>query len=450
MDKKILIKYVDKLLLDRPRENALIRIIDWVIGDADNNLGQLEKLHNKLREDFDFIVNGDSSEEIDSFKEMLDFLANVKDTSTLENIVAELHNAVKKAEEELSKEVDDIKQDLYGIDVSHLSESIYVVDKIGNITTNEEYNEDNGFLGLLINKENHPFIIPIELGIDDVESDDLSILTRKKFVDSFNVDLLPIPDISEEEAINKFNAIEVTNDILTISNIFGENETNNAAVVCSNYKNGFIEKGFVLPSVGYLNIIKNNYSEIIDLLKLLNKYTNSIFAGGNKVIWSCNVFNLNDCLIHTALFKSKSCSLNTCESYEFAYVLPIYPIVNSISKDVIEIKEQVNVLNQYQNYEVGHTNVTSISKIPTNHRFVIAKIVPTETNNNFTFSLDKVLSDGRELHVIGFNESDIEMTISFIHENQLGVNGDTLVLNPRDKFEVNVISDGATNYIRFS
>ena len=107
-----------------------------------------------------------------------------------------------------------------------------------------------------------------------------------------------------------------------------------------------------------------------------------------------------------------------------------------------DLNDRLNALNDWCSYMSGHTTTSSLTSIPTTKRLCIATISSSQT-----LGLNGTIDDGREVHVMVYNTSSNEITIT-IPTTFVNMNGEDLIISANSHGEINILYDGTKLYYR--
>lgn len=159
--------------------------------------------------------------------------------------------------------------------LANIPEGICIIDGSGNIipaANYSEWNEGRGLTGIGINSQGHKLVFGVADSLSRINTDDMKINTLKTWSQALsNVDIPGLAETTDSAiALQDFNSKANTDAILEALAISSNpSETNNAAVVCRNYKAGIIGKGlWDLPAAGTLNIIRDLRTDLDILIRV--------------------------------------------------------------------------------------------------------------------------------------------------------------------------------------
>ncbi len=115
-------------------------------------------------------------------------------------------------------------------------------------------------------------------------------------------------------------------------------------------------------------------------------------------------------------------------------------IANKVSTSTINTLA-INTIDEFKNTV---NNVTTLENLPINGHLVIANI----NTNTDTLSLSSTLNKGNEIRIIIHNSSKDNLIIN-INDNFIKLSKNDIIINPDNYGEINIISDGKINYIRY-
>ncbi len=107
-----------------------------------------------------------------------------------------------------------------------------------------------------------------------------------------------------------------------------------------------------------------------------------------------------------------------------------------------DLNDRLNALNDWCSYMSGHTTTSSLASIPTTKRLCIATISSSQT-----LGLNGTIDDGREVHIMVYNTSSNEITIT-IPTTFVNMNGEDLIISANSHGEINILYDGTKLYYR--
>lgn len=107
----------------------------------------------------------------------------------------------------------------------------------------------------------------------------------------------------------------------------------------------------------------------------------------------------------------------------------------------------VNNLIKFSDYLYSKNEVTTLANLPTDKYLVIATLTSTSEALTLATTLDPM----QEINIIVYNNSNGSITVALpSSSNYVNMSGDNFSLGASQYAEINIISDGTKNYIRFS
>ena len=135
-----------------------------------------------------------------------------------------------------------------------------------------------------------------------------------------------------------------------------------------------------------------------------------------------------------------SASLNNLEENK-ASVSDINSAVSSYTYDKAtidekdaELSDDLNVLTDYRDFHIGYNSVSTLNRVPTTKRLVLASGI---TQGNNTLSLSDSFKNGYEMYFIIQGTSGTEINLS---PNMINTSGESIIINNNGYCEISVIS----------
>ena len=135
-----------------------------------------------------------------------------------------------------------------------------------------------------------------------------------------------------------------------------------------------------------------------------------------------------------------SASLNSLEENK-ADISDINSVVSNYTYDKATIdgkdtvlSDELNVLTNFRNFHVGYNSVSTLNRVPTTKRLVLASGI---TQGNNTLSLSDSFTSGYEMYFIIQGTSGTEINLS---PNMINTSGESIIINNNGYCEISVIS----------